>query len=305
MSEEGNSKVGQEQIHDLLFGDKVSWQAIIYDLINTEQLDPWDLDLGLLANKFMEKVRELEEADFFVSSKVLLAAALLLRLKSEVLLNRDLPGLDEVLFGKKEEKKYEQERLELDEDVPGLVPRTPLPRYRKVSLQELMSALGKAIQTETRRIGKVVKNKQYEMETQIVLPKTRINLKDEIRQVYRRLKEVFSTKKAKLAFSELSGDSKEGRVATFVPLLHLDSQSRVVLEQDGHFDEIWIWLKKLHEEHYKEELEKMRKEVEEAMKGTEEIEEARESKRGRRERKKRAERVEEGGDFAHPLGEME
>ena len=37
--------VGQEQIHELLFGDKLSWQAIIYDLINTEQLNPWDMDL--------------------------------------------------------------------------------------------------------------------------------------------------------------------------------------------------------------------------------------------------------------------
>src|SRR3989344_6900304 len=83
----GNSKIGQEQIHDLLFGEKLSWQAIIYELINTEQLNPWDLDLVLLSNKYLGKVRELEEANFFVSSKVILAAALLLRIKSEILLN--------------------------------------------------------------------------------------------------------------------------------------------------------------------------------------------------------------------------
>ncbi|MEK6824559.1 MAG: hypothetical protein AABY02_01775, partial [Nanoarchaeota archaeon] len=35
-------QVGQEQIHKLLFEDKLSWQSIIYDLINTEQLDPWN-----------------------------------------------------------------------------------------------------------------------------------------------------------------------------------------------------------------------------------------------------------------------
>ena len=29
-------RVDQEQIHSLLFGETLSWQAIIYDLINTE-----------------------------------------------------------------------------------------------------------------------------------------------------------------------------------------------------------------------------------------------------------------------------
>src|SRR3989338_8730978 len=127
-------KIGQEQIHGLLFGQQLSWQAIIYDLINTEQLNPWDIDLVLLTNKYLEKIRLLEEANLFISSKVLFAAALLLRIKSEILLNHYIPSLDEILFGKKEEKKYIQERIELEEEIPGLVPRTPLPRFRKVTL---------------------------------------------------------------------------------------------------------------------------------------------------------------------------
>ena len=52
-------KIGQEQIHELLFGEKLSWQAIIYDLINTEQLDPWDIDISLLSKKYLEKIREI------------------------------------------------------------------------------------------------------------------------------------------------------------------------------------------------------------------------------------------------------
>src|SRR3990167_9136813 len=112
-----NQKVGQEQIHKLLFGEQLSWQAIIYDLINTEQLDPWDVNIVLLSNKYLEKIRELEEANFFVSSKVLFAASLLLRIKSEILLNDYIPSLDAILFGKKEEQKHSyQERIDFDED---------------------------------------------------------------------------------------------------------------------------------------------------------------------------------------------
>ena len=287
-------KVNQEQIHGLLFGDKLSWQAIIYDLINTEQLNPWDIDISLLSNKFLEKVRELEEANFFVSSKVLFAAALLLRIKSEVLLNYHLPSLDDILFGKKEEKHVIQERLELDEDVPDLVPRTPLPRFRKVTLQELMESLGKAIQTENRRIKRVVVQKQYEMETQVAMPKRRINIRDEIRGVYAKLRELFLKRETRISFSELAGKDKEERVATFVPLLHLENQKKVFMEQEGHFEEIWILLQHLYEKQNSKILEEMRKEVDEAMKNDFENLDS--------EEKRRAEKLEE--EFENPIGDL-
>lgn len=260
-------KVGQEQIHGLLFGDKLSWQAIIYDLINTEQLDPWDIDLVALTNKYMERIRDLEEANLFVSSKVLFAAALLLRIKSEILLNRDLPSLDDILFGKKEEKKYVQERIELEDEIPELVQRTPLPRHRKVTLQELMAALGKAVKTENRRIKRVITARQQEIETAISLPKAKMNLKDKIKDVYGHVKTIFARKKEKIPFSKILEHNGNDKVSTFVPLLHLDNQHKVLLEQEGYLEEIYVWIKSHHEEHHKEELARLKKEVENAMRG--------------------------------------
>ena len=93
--------VNQEQVHDLLFSRELGWQEIIYDLINTEQLDPWNINITILTEKYLIKIQELEEADFFVSSKVLLAASLLLRIKSEILLNKYIQSIDDILFGKK------------------------------------------------------------------------------------------------------------------------------------------------------------------------------------------------------------
>lgn len=259
-------KVGQEQIHGLLFGDQLSWQSIILDLINSEQLDPWDIDIVVLTNKYLEKIREFEEANLFVSSKVLFAAALLLRIKSEILLNYYIPSLDEILFGKKEEKRYKQERLELDEEIPELVQRTPLPRHRKVSLQELLSALGKAITTENRRIKKVVVAKQQEIETAISIPKGTINLKDMISHVYSKVKNLFSSERDKpVSFTELLGDkhkAKEERVNHFVPLLHLDTQHKVLLEQEKHLEEIYVWMKETHDKKFAQELEQMKREAE-------------------------------------------
>lgn len=285
-------KVGQDQIHELIFSNKLSWQALINDLINTEQLDPWDIDISLLANKYLEKIRLLEEANFFISSKVLLAAAFLLRMKSEILLDQDIPELDAILFGKKDEKKHVQERIEFDENVPGLIPRTPLPRFKKVTLQELLASLDQAINTENRRIRKVVIAKQQEMETSISLPKTRINLKDKIGEIYGKLKVIFETRQEKLAFSEISGTTPEERISTFVPLLHLDNQQKVWLEQPGHLEEIWILLKHLYEKQNKELLEQMRKEVEEEI-GKIELDDK---------ELKRTEKFNK--DFSNPIGEL-
>lgn len=258
-------KVGQEQIHSLLFGNQLSWQAIIYDLINTEQLDPWDINLVLLSNRYLEKIKELEEANLFVSSKVLFAAALLLRMKSEILLNHFIPSLDDILFGRTEKKKYEQERIELDEEVPGLYPRSPLPRFRKVTLQELMSALGKAITTENRRIKRVILGKQQEIETAIAMPRRKINIQEKIVEIYNTLKKIFTGKEEKVAFNEIAGADDKKRVETFIPLLYLDTQHKIFLEQEGHLEEIWVWLKYIYEDKNKEELERLKKEVEIAL----------------------------------------
>jgi len=258
-------RVGQDQLHGLLFSEQLSWQSLIYDLINTNQLDPWDIDISLLSNKYLEKIKFLEEANFFISSKVLLAASFLLRIKSEILLSEDIKSLDEILFGKKEEKRYIQERIELDEDIPGLIPRSPLPRYRKVSLAELISALGKAITTENRRIQKVVLTKQQEMEASLSLPKRQINLKDEILRIHLILDKIFSSHSERYPFTALAGTEPESKVATFVPLLHLDTQTKILLEQDGHCEEIWIWMKEMHEKKYADELFILKQEAEKAI----------------------------------------
>ncbi len=255
-------KIGQEELYNILTGEEISWKALIYDLINTEQLDPWDIDLAVLSRKYLEKIRELEEANFFVSSKILLAASLLLRIKSEILLNEYIKSIDEILFGKKEEQKQEI-KIEIDEDeLPELIPRTPLPRYKKVSLNELIGALDKAIKTETRRIKKEIEEKQMERETDIVIPKaSRVNIRDRIRKLYAKIQTLFK-KNHKIAYTELVGTKVEDRIACFLPILHLDNQGKIWLHQEKHFEEIWVWMKSMWKKE-EEEREKLKQEVKE------------------------------------------
>lgn len=249
-------KVSQEQLYDMLVSRELGWQAIIYDLIKTEQLNPWDIDLALLSKKYVERVQqlqELEEGTFFISSKVLLAAALLLRIKSDIL-HSNIRDLDEILFDRK--KKQRDEILdvnaivdfasEFEREQNYIIPRTPLPRSRKITLQELMTALDRAINTEHRRIKKIIKVQRLRSNLDFVLPKPGINIRERIRELYQKIKSFFSMKKGeKLTFTQIAGNERGERISCFLPLLHLDNQGKINLEQEKPFDEIGIWLKEM------------------------------------------------------------
>lgn len=275
MEEENKSQkssVDQNQVHDLLFNREIGWQDIIYDLINTEQLDPWDINIVLLSNRFFEKVQEYEEMDFFVSSKVLLAASLLLRIKSEILLNQYVKSIDEILFGKKELKKSTLERIELDEEIPELIPRSPMPRFRKVTLKELIGALDKAIATETRRIKKEIVNKNALRESGFSLPKRKFSIKDKLKEIQRRIFDYFKENKSskKITFSELAGNDREERIASFFPLLQLENNKKVWLDQVKHFEEIDIWLKEVYLANNPDPFADLREEIKEEIEELEE-----------------------------------
>lgn len=265
---ETTQSVKQEQIHDLIFSREIGWQEIIYDLINTEQLDPWDINITILTNRYLIKIQELEEADFFISSKVLLAASLLLRIKSEILLNKYIKSIDEILFEQKSNKKTTLERIELEDEIPELIPKSPIPRYKKVTLQELITALNKAITTENRRIKKEIVNRNALRETGISLPKKKYSIKDKIKDIHTRLVLYFDSnnKIKKIGFSEFIGKEKKEKIESFYPLLQLENQHKVWLDQEQHFEEIFIWLKQTYLKHNPHPIETLKQEMEKELK---------------------------------------
>lgn len=241
--------VKQEQIHDLLFSKEIGWQEVIYDLINTGQLNPWNIDITLLANKYLEKIQKLEEQSFFISSKVLLAAALLLRIKSEILLNEYIKSIDEILFGKKEKESVRiQERIDLEDEIPELVSKTPIPRFRKVTLKELVESLNKAIVTENRRIKKKIIEKSAIRESSLAIHKKRFNIKDRVNEIYEKLMEGFQ-EKDKICFEKLMGEKREEKIIAFSSIIYLENQKKIWVEQNKNFGEIYIWLKENYLKH--------------------------------------------------------
>jgi segregation and condensation protein A len=239
-----------EQIFSILFDqDEITWQSLIYDLVSSEKMDPWDVDVSLLAQKFLEKLKKFKEMDLKISGKVLLAAAILLRVKSTRFIEEDISALDsliasaseptEELFDDGSEYAAIDTNLNLGEK-PNIFPRTPQPRKRKVSVFDLVNALEKALEVYKRR---PVKLKE---EFKVKAPDKPRDISLVIRDVYTKIKSFFSSKGAKapkLTFDLLlPNNTKEDKVFTFIPLLHLDHQRKVELFQNEHFGAIEIEL---------------------------------------------------------------
>jgi len=250
---ERGDRINQDQFFNLITSEELSWQAIIYDLIKTEQLDPWDINLSVLAEKYVQIIQQLEDADFFISSKVLLACSLLLRLKSEILINSYIQDLNNALYGRpKDEKRYELERIEIDEnDLPILSPRTPMARHKKVTLKELMAALDHAINTENRRIKREIKGRQAQKSALTVMPRGNfVPLKVRIKSIFGIVNNHLTQGNTHMKFSHLA-PSKEERLASFVPILHLSNNGKIFLRQPVHFQDIHMTLK-IHNDELRE-----------------------------------------------------
>lgn len=229
----------QEKIFELLFDkDEITWQTILYDLVRTEQMDPWDIDISLLTQRYLEMLKKLKETDFRLSGKVLLAAAILLKIKSNRLVG-DIDKLEELMTSTGEEEFYEDiEEIEQSEEGEAtLIPRTPQPRKRKVSIYDLVGALQKALEVKKRRVLRSIPTAEIE------IPEKKKDITLVIKEIYEKIKNFFRTGK-RLTFTNLiPSDKKEDKIFTFIPLLHLTHQQKIDLKQEEHFGEIEILLR--------------------------------------------------------------
>jgi len=236
-------KQTSEKVFSLLFiEDELSWKDMIYALIEEEHMNPWDIDISLLSQKFLEMLRKLKELDFRISGKMVLASAVLLKMKSDILIDEDIANFDNMMNNTEENIPLDingQQAYDAS-GKPQLYPRTPQPRQRKVSIFDLVQALEKALEVENRR-------KKFKPNTKklvLKLPEKHFDLGKSMVNVYGKVETHYKNKKNKdriLTFDELVvGTSKHDKVLTFVPLLHLDNLRKVDLEQDKHFEQISV-----------------------------------------------------------------
>jgi segregation and condensation protein A len=236
------------KVFDLLFEkDEITWQDIIYDLIRTEQMDPWDVDVSLLAEKFIDLLKEMQKMDFRLSGKIILAAALFLKIKSDKLLKEDIAMLNNLINPVESQEDLlglidgMPNEFEIPGERPVLAFRSPQPRKRKVSIYDLVNALEKALEFDSKRsVRRVLSSKHVAVKVPVKNRDVTLVMND----VYKKIEKKMRNLKV-ITFSELiDNDSKEEKLYIFVPLVYLDTQRRIDIEQPQHFGEINIHLVK-------------------------------------------------------------
>ena len=237
-----------DQIYNILMQkDEITWQTLIQDLVKSEQMNPWDIDLSLLSNRYLDTIKKLKTHNFFISGKVILASSILLRMKANKLLLEDIGNLDAQLFQQDIEslEDFEDSALsEINPDDVDIIPRLPQPRKRKVSMQDLINALGKALEVNRR---KIIRHERYNFVPEMEIPDRKIDITQKIKQIYEQIVNFFkkTLDKETLTFTKLvPSGNKEDKIFTFIPLLHLDSQEKVNLSQREHLGEIEIAMNK-------------------------------------------------------------
>ena len=236
----------QQQILTILFEqDEVTWREVLMNLVKTNQIDPWDVDIRLLTKEYLKLIRKLKALDFRVSGKVILAAALLLRIKSERLLEEDIMNFDSLMQSVDEaeidefyDSMEEQYHVTTEDDnIPKLIPRTPQMKKRRVSIYDLIEALEVVLEQPVQRRVFVRDTK-----AQITLPDIKVDIGKLIDTMSASLNKMFKKKK-QIAFTDLvRGNTKEDRVYTIIPLLHLANIEHRAIDfsQEKNFAEIYV-----------------------------------------------------------------
>jgi segregation and condensation protein A len=237
----------QEEVMDLLLEqDDVTWRTILLDLVKSEQMDPWDVNLTLLTKKYLQVVKEMQEHDLKISGKILLAAALLLRIKSTHFIDKDLAEFDQLLYQQQEEMEEswdnlsEEQKEQRIKEKYKLIPKNPQPRSRKVSIHDLINALQKAMETKKRILAQ-------QRPVKYVIHKKGMDIVEVIYDLYHKIMYYANKeedKNKKISFTQLLPPQagKQEKAFTFIPLLHLENLQKVETEQAKPFEEIYIKL---------------------------------------------------------------
>jgi segregation and condensation protein A len=203
--------------------------SFLLDSLKASKLSPWEIDIAYLVSSFLQKMYELGVIDFRVSGRALLSASIILRLKTQQLLQVDTS-------------------LELSEEEKELVlPPLEMPlrlTSRKVTLDELLVALERVLlqgeeksnKRDEGKLGGFIPPLVFELEPDM------INVEKSINETLQRILHLSSTN-ALVMFSQLLSErtSKEV-VKTLLSCLHLANRGRIRIWQEDDFGEIMITL---------------------------------------------------------------
>ncbi|MFQ6051696.1 MAG: segregation/condensation protein A [Candidatus Hydrothermarchaeota archaeon] len=213
---------------------------ILLDLVIKEELNPWDIDIIEITDKYVERINQMKELDLSIPGRVLLSTSILLRIKSDILVleqSRDEEEeYEEQIFHDFDESEYTYEKKSKREDIniPSFLPITR-EHKRRVTLFELVDALELALNEV--EIKKQHPKKKRKTEVKIELDERLV--REQITDVYERITSL--TNNGPIKFKDLLlNNDREEIVSLLLIILYLSQKEKIYIWQDTLFGDIFI-----------------------------------------------------------------
>jgi len=213
--------------------EKPEWKEILVDVVKNQNLDPWDIDLSLISQKYLERVKELKKLNLRVSANVVLASSILLRYKSDSWVLTQQETIVPIMI---------PDEIYSEPIVPQLesMLRTTT---RKVSLEELIAAMEdimskekKKAERQNRLLERIVPDSLLEMAANS--EDFEKKLKDSLEEIKKNIDE-----ENLVLFSDLLENRTSADIINcLIPVLHLANDGKIAVWQEKAFGEIFIHL---------------------------------------------------------------
>ena len=204
---------------------------VLVELAKRGEIDPWDIDIALATEKFLQYIDSLEKRDLRIPARTLLYASILLRMKSDS------------MEGQKEqdpEPEMKETLGEMEEEIEENLPRPPVRRLTKrpVTLDELISELKKAEMVGRRKALRERWPSTEEIPMDVSHDE---GIEDRIKALGPILDDMFMETKT-ITFQDInSKNSKiEDGVTNYVSLLFMAQRKQVWLEQEEIFGDLFV-----------------------------------------------------------------
>jgi chromatin segregation and condensation protein Rec8/ScpA/Scc1 (kleisin family) len=219
-----------------------TWEGVLERL--TSDMDPWDIDLAILARRYRDYVQALRELEFEIPGRMVLTCSILLRMKSDDLLAMERPTDRDGLVAELEDAiEQELEPWEIPSDPDAFyLPVLRRPR-RQVTLLDLRNALAAAMKVSRRRAERLIE--QVDLDAEDPFDNYEIggtDFADRLRALFERIVDLLSGRRVLSFFRLLDRGDAEERVERFFEVLHLTAEGQISCSQKEFLGDILIQL---------------------------------------------------------------
>lgn len=238
---------------------------ILVNMAKRNELDPWNVNIVDVTDRYLHYLVELKQNNLRLTGRTLLFAAILLRLKSDV-----LEGIDPLLLEEEAISEFEEDYDDPDFEMEQLASRAniipldealerrtsvKLNRKRVVTLKDLIKQLEFYEDLERKRS---LRNAHERAKRRVrsyanLTPEDIINLahdeyiEDSVKRLFCLLERLFESNE-KINLTELATAGMD-KISTYIALLFLSADGRVDLVQDEFYSDLYVVADNLKGQH--------------------------------------------------------